>query len=48
MTTLRELGGMAATMLPALILCGEVSDDPHAALTGWAKALAVDSAVGLL
>ena len=32
---------MAASTLPALILGGEVSEDPDAALAGWAKALAL-------
>lgn len=39
---------LAASTLPALILGGEVSDDPHAALSGWAKALALPAVRGLV
>jgi hypothetical protein len=39
---------MAASSLPTLILGGEVSDDPYAALSGWAKALALPAVRGLV
>jgi hypothetical protein len=39
---------MAASTMPALILGGEVSDDPDAALAGWAKALALPTVRGLV
>jgi hypothetical protein len=39
---------MAATSLPSLILGGEVSDDPYAALSGWAKALSLPTVRGLV
>jgi hypothetical protein len=39
---------MAASSLPALILGGEVSNDPYAALSGWAKALALPRVRGLV
>jgi hypothetical protein len=39
---------MAASTLPALILGGEVSEDPDAALAGWAKALALPTVRGLV
>lgn len=39
---------MAASTIPALILGGEVSDDPYAALAGWAKALALRTLRGLV
>ena len=39
---------MAASTMPALILGGEVSDDPEAALAGWAQALALPSVKGLV
>ena len=39
---------MAASSLPTLILGGEVSDDPYAALAGWAKALALPTVKGLV
>jgi len=39
---------MAASTLPALTLGGEVSEDPDAALAGWAKALALPTVRGLV
>jgi hypothetical protein len=39
---------MAATTLPALILGGEVADDPDAAFVGWGKALALPTVRGLV
>lgn len=39
---------MTASSLPALILGGEVSDDPYAALSGWAKALSLPTVRGLV
>ena len=39
---------MAASSLPTLILGGEVSDDPYAALSGWAKALSLPTVRGLV
>lgn len=39
---------MAASSLPTLILGGEVSEDPYAALSGWAKALALPGVRGLV
>jgi hypothetical protein len=39
---------MAATMLPALILGGEVAEDPDAALASWSKALQLPSVYGLV
>jgi hypothetical protein len=39
---------MAATTLPALILGGEVSEDPEAAVQSWKKALALPTVVGLV
>jgi len=39
---------MAASTLPALILGGEVSEDPDVALVGWAKALALPAVRGLV
>jgi len=39
---------MAATTLPALILGGEVSDDPDAAYTRWSKALGLPTVQGLV
>jgi hypothetical protein len=39
---------MAATTLPALILGGEVSADPHAAFADWSKALALPTVQGLV
>jgi hypothetical protein len=39
---------MACSTLPALILGGEVSDDPDAALNGWAKALSLPTVQGLV
>ena len=39
---------MAATTLPAVILGGEVSADPVAALEGWRRALALPTVVGLV
>ena len=39
---------MAASTLPALILGGEVSADPDAALAGWARAMTTPNARGLI
>lgn len=39
---------MAATTLPALILGGEVSDDPDAAFASWRKALSLPTVQGLV
>jgi hypothetical protein len=39
---------MAATTLPALILGGEVSDDPDATFASWSKALALPTVQGLV
>ena len=39
---------LAATTLPALVLGGEVSDDPDAAYARWAKALALPTVQGLV
>ncbi len=39
---------LAATTLPALILGGEVSDDPEATYAGWAHALAQPAVQGLV
>jgi hypothetical protein len=39
---------MAASTMPALILGGEVSDDPDAAMAGWATALALPTVKGLV
>ena len=39
---------MASSTLPALILGGEVSEDPGAALTGWAAALSLPTVQGLV
>jgi DhnA family fructose-bisphosphate aldolase class Ia len=39
---------MAASTMPALILGGEVSSDPDAALTGWQKALSIPTVQGLV
>lgn len=39
---------MAASTMPTLILGGEVSSDPHAALDGWATALALPGVKGLV
>ena len=39
---------MAASTLPALILGGEVSEDPDAALAGWANALVLPTVRGLV
>ncbi|QTE30088.1 Cgl0159 family (beta/alpha)8-fold protein [Pengzhenrongella sicca] len=39
---------MAASTMPALILGGAVSDDPDAALAGWAAALALPTVRGLV
>jgi hypothetical protein len=39
---------MAATTLPALILGGEVADDPAVAFVGWGKALALPTVRGLV
>ena len=38
---------MAASTMPVLLLGGEVSADPYAALAGWAKALALPTVRGL-
>jgi hypothetical protein len=39
---------MAASTLPALLLGGEVPDDPEAAFAGWRKALRLPNVKGLL
>jgi hypothetical protein len=39
---------MAASTLPALLLGGEVPDDPEVAFAGWRKALRLPNVVGLL
>ncbi|MWK40487.1 aldolase [Actinomadura sp. J1-007] len=39
---------MAASTLPALLLGGEVADDPRAALAGWRAALRLPSVLGLV
>lgn len=39
---------MAATTLPALILGGEVAEDPEAAFVSWGKALALPTVRGLV
>lgn len=39
---------MASTTLPALILGGEVPNDPDAAFAGWAGALALPNVLGLV
>ena len=39
---------MAATTLPALLLGGEVPDDPEAAYAGWRKALRLPNVMGLV
>jgi outer membrane protein assembly factor BamB len=39
---------MAASTLPALLLGGEVPDDPEAAFTGWRKALRLPNVMGLV
>ncbi|GAA4615265.1 hypothetical protein GCM10023195_67170 [Actinoallomurus liliacearum] len=39
---------MAASTLPALLLGGEVPDDPDAALAGWARALRLPTVKGLI
>jgi hypothetical protein len=39
---------LAASTLPAVILGGEVADDPDAAYTGWSKALALPTVAGLV
>jgi DhnA family fructose-bisphosphate aldolase class Ia len=39
---------MAASTLPALLLGGEVPDDPEAALAGWRKALELPGVKGLV
>lgn len=39
---------MAATTLPSLILGGEVSSDPEAAMNGWGKALKLPNVKGLV
>lgn len=39
---------MAASTMPTLLLGGEVSDDPEAAVAGWAKALALPTVCGLV
>ncbi len=39
---------MAATTLPALILGGEVSDDPDSTFASWSKALALPTVQGLV
>ena len=39
---------MAASTLPALLLGGEVPDDPEVAVAGWRKALRLPNVMGLL
>jgi hypothetical protein len=39
---------MAASTLPALLLGGEVPDDPEVAFAGWRKALRLPNVMGLL
>ena len=39
---------MASTTLPALILGGEVPDDPDTAFAGWAQALTLPNVLGLV
>jgi hypothetical protein len=39
---------MAASTLPALLLGGEVSDDPELTFSGWQKALRLPNVVGLV
>ncbi len=39
---------MSASTLPALLLGGEVPDDPEAAFAGWRKALRLPNVVGLV
>jgi hypothetical protein len=39
---------MAASTLPALLLGGEVSDDPESAFAGWRKALRLPTVKGLV
>jgi hypothetical protein len=39
---------MAATMLPALILGGEVTEDTDAAFDSWSKALQLPNVYGLV
>lgn len=39
---------MASTSLPALLLGGEVPDDPDAAYEGWGRALALPNVLGLV
>jgi hypothetical protein len=39
---------MAASTLPAMLLGGEVPDDPEAAFAGWRKALRLPNVKGLL
>jgi hypothetical protein len=39
---------MSASTLPALLLGGEVPDDPDAALAGWQRALRLPTVMGLV
>jgi hypothetical protein len=39
---------MAASTLPALLLGGEVPDDPESAFAGWRKALRLPNVLGLV
>jgi hypothetical protein len=39
---------MAASMLPALLLGGEVPDDPESAYASWRKALRLPTVKGLV
>ncbi len=39
---------MAASTLPALLLGGEVPDDPESAFAGWCKALRLPNVLGLV
>ena len=39
---------MAASTLPALLLGGEVPDDPESAYAGWPKALRLPNVKGLI
>jgi hypothetical protein len=39
---------MAASTLPAVLLGGEVPDDPEQAFAGWQKALRLPTVMGLM
>jgi hypothetical protein len=39
---------MSASTLPALLLGGEVADDPDAALAGWQRAMRLPTVKGLV